>query len=678
MCPPVKESNLTSYAKITLPVPLREPFDYEVPEGMFLRPGMRVMVPFGRRTMMGVVVGLEDSTLLEKTKAVASVLDAEPMISPVMLQFTQWIAEYYLAGWGEVLPLAFPPWVKGQRRKPKKAAAEAKLPKASLPPKLSEAQAAAGKAIGAALRAGKAEGFLLHGVTGSGKTEVYLHALELALDLGGGAIVLVPEIALTPQTLARFEARFPGQVVVIHSRLTDIERGKSFEALREGRARVALGARSALFAPVQNLKLIVVDEESEPSYKQENAPRYHARDAALVRAKLEQAVTLLGSATPSFETYFNAKNGKLKLLELPGRVGLSGMPEFEFIDLNTAVDKNAPDDAISPALGKALRANKEAGEQSLLFLNRRGFAPVMTCVKCGEAIQCPNCSISLTFHKDGYAGQLRCHLCGHSKKPPTLCPNPKCQSKLLKLLGTGTQRLEEEVRREIPGVRAIRVDRDTAGAADFHEELSKLVHGGKLDLLLGTQMIAKGLDFPNLTLVGVVNADTSLSFPDFRAEERTYQLLVQVAGRAGRAEKPGKVIVQTRQPDHPCLVAAGVQDFRKFFEDRIAERKDLGYPPFGRLAAMVVRSQDKIAALEAATLFGAELDKKSRALGLKELMVMGPAPAPLVQVKGWWRYRLLVKAPDSKSLHRLLDPLIYEHRAKNAYIAVDVDPLNFL
>ena len=666
------------YAKIALPLPLKEAFDYSIPEGMEARVGMRVTVPFGRRSLTGVVVGLAESTELAKTKPLAALLDAEPLATPAMLQFTKWIAEYYLAGWGEVLPLAFPPYVKGARRKKKVAEAGAKLPPASKAPKLSAAQAAAGKAIAAALASGKAEGFLLHGVTGSGKTEVYLHALEETLILGGGAIVLVPEIALTPQTLQRFEARFPGQVVVIHSRLTDIERGKSFEALRTGKARVALGARSALFAPVQNLKLIVVDEESEPSYKQENAPRYHARDAALVRAKIENAVTLLGSATPSFETYFNARNGKLKLLELPGRVGMSAMPEFEFIDLGQALGKNAPDDALSPRMGEALRANKAAGEQSLLFLNRRGFAPVLACVKCGESVQCPNCSISLTFHKDGYAGVLRCHLCGHARKPPTECHNPKCKSKLLKLLGTGTQRLEDEVRREMPGVRAVRVDRDTAGGADFHAELGKLVHGGELDLLLGTQMIAKGLDFPNLTLVGVVNADASLSFPDFRAEERTYQLLVQVAGRAGRAEKKGLVLVQTRQPDNACLQAAAKQDFRKFFEDRIVERRDLGYPPYGRLAALILRSQDKVAALEAATSLGAKLSEKARALGHKEIMILGPAPAPLIQVKNWWRYRLLVKAPDSKQLHALLDPLVFEHKPKNAYLAVDVDPLNFL
>jgi primosomal protein N' (replication factor Y) len=303
----------------------------------------------------------------------------------------------------------------------------------------------------------------------------------------------------------------------------------------------------------------------------------------------------------------------------------------------------------------------------------------MSCVKCGESVQCGQCSISLTFHREGGSGGLlKCHLCGASRRPPTACGNPKCGFKLLKLLGTGTQRLEEEVRRELPGVRALRVDRDSASGADFHAELGKLVRGGELDLLLGTQMIAKGLDFPNLTLVGVVNADTALSFPDFRAEERTYQLLVQVAGRAGRAEKPGKVIVQTRQVEHPCLVAAGKQDFKSFFEDRIAERRELGYPPFGRLAALILRSRDKADALEAATVLAAKLSERASQLKDKQLQVLGPAPAPLVQIKGWWRYRLLLKASQSKSLHAWLDPLAYEYKPKNAYMAVDVDPLNFL
>ena len=426
---------------------------------------------------------------------------------------------------------------------------------------------------------------------------------------------------------------------------------------------------------MRELKLIVVDEESEPSYKQESVPRYHARDASLVRAKLEGAVTLLGSATPSFESYANAKAGKLSLLTLPGRVGQGGMPRFEF------EERPENEDALSEGLVKALRQTREAGEQSLLFLNRRGFAPVLCCVKCGDSIQCPNCSISMTFHKDQPGGSLRCHLCGTSKRPPESCPNEKCKSKQLKLLGTGTQRLEEEVRRLMPGVRALRVDRDSVGrsaTAEFHEELGRQVRSGELDVLLGTQMLAKGLDFPNLTLVGVVNADASMAFPDFRAEERTYQLLVQVAGRAGRADKQGRVLVQTRQREHPCLQAAARQDFDAFYKIRIQEREDLGYPPFGRLAALILRSEVKAKALDAAAELGKLLVQKAAEIGPRRLQILGPAPAPLIQVKTWWRYRLLIKASDSKILHQLLNPMVFEHRPAGALLAVDIDPLNFL
>ncbi|MES2201146.1 MAG: primosomal protein N' [candidate division FCPU426 bacterium] len=667
------------FCKVSLPLPIKGVFDYAIPEGMDPKPGCRVMVPFGRRAALGVVTELAPSSEFAKVKSLTSQLDAEPLISKTMLEFTHWIAEYYLCGWGEVLPLALPPLVKGKRLKPWKDGEGLTPTKA--PPKLTEAQKKAVKAIKEGLETAKPAAFLLHGVTGSGKTEVYLHALEAALDLGGGAIVLVPEIALTPQTLERFEGRFPGMVAVLHSGLTATERLRSFEALRSGRAKVALGARSALFAPVKDLKLIVVDEESEPSYKQESVPRYHARDAALVRAKMENAVTLLGSATPSFESFYNARSGKLTLLHLPGRVGQAGMPQFEFVDLNALGAKNVQDDALSPALVKALNEAKQAGEQSLIFLNRRGFAPVMCCAKCGQSIQCPNCSISLTFHKDMEGGSLRCHLCGHSRRPPTLCADEKCGSKNLKLLGTGTQRLEEELRRVMPGVRALRVDRDSVGgsaSAEFHRELGAQVHAGSLDVLLGTQMLAKGLDFPNLTLVGVVNADASLAFPDFRAEERTYQLLVQVAGRCGRADKPGRVLVQTRQDDHPCLRAAAKQDFEAFYEARIGERKDLGYPPFGRMAALILRSEDKAKAMQAASDLAVLLEKEAQKSSPRRVQILGPAPSPLIQVKTWWRYRILVKAADSKSLHALLDPLVFEHSPKGALLAVDVDPVNFL
>jgi primosomal protein N' (replication factor Y) len=551
-------------------------------------------------------------------------------------------------------------------------------------PPLKPAQAQAVAAIQAALSARSAEAFLLYGITGSGKTEVYLAALEWALAQGGGAIVLVPEIALTPQTWARFEARFPGQVAVLHSGLSGGERAAAWADLRAGRRRVALGARSALFAPVQDLALVVVDEESEPSYKQESAPRYHARDAALVRAKGEGAVCVLGSATPSLEAFHNAEAGKLTLLRLPGRVGGHGLPSVSFVDLN-AWDRHAKADAgvaesdvISPALAEALQSCLARGEQSLLFLNRRGFAPVWSCAGCGEAVECGHCSVPMTYHREpGGGGWLRCHLCGKSQRPPQVCPNPKCGKPLLRAMGTGTQRLEQELARLLPDARLQRVDRDTASGVGFHADLGRRMRAGEIDVLLGTQMLAKGLDFAGLTLVGVVNADASLSFPDFRAAERTFQLLVQVAGRAGRADKPGQVLIQTRQPSHDCLQAASRQDFEAFYQGALAERKAFGYPPFGRLAALLFKGKDKAAVQSSAEAVGERLLAQARQEKLA-VEVLGPAPAPLVLVKESWRYRLLLKSPSSKALHQLLGPLAQGWKDKGVQLAVDVDPLSFL
>ncbi len=668
-----------SFALVALPLPLKEPFTYAIPEGMSVQVGQRVRVPFGRRSEVGVVVALAKESDVKGMKAIAELLDPEPILSAHLLKFTRWIADYYLCGWGEALALALPPLMK---RKPK-AEKEAPLPAPVKPFKLTEAQAAAAEAISRSLKAGEADAFLLRGITGSGKTEVYLDALDTVLGLGGGAIVLVPEIALTPQTWQRFEARLPGQVVVLHSGLSGGERARGFRRLLSGQAKVALGPRSALFAPVQDLRLVIVDEESEPSYKQENAPRYHARDAALVRAKQEGACIVLGSATPSFEAFHNAHSGKLKLLELPERAAGSRLPEVRFVDL-LDWDKagSAPDDALAPELVEALERNLARGEQSLLFLNRRGFAPVWACAACGEAVQCDQCSISMTLHRtrfepDPAKGMLRCHLCGNSHKPPKACPNPKCGKPLLRAVGAGTQRLEEEVKHLFPQARVRRVDRDTATGVGFHEELGEAMRSGDVDILLGTQMLAKGLDFPNLTLVGVINADTSLSFPDFRAGERTFQLLVQVAGRAGRAQKKGQVLIQTRQVEHPCLRLAAEQDFEAYFKDGIDERRSLAYPPFGRLAALIIRSQDKDKALGKAD----EAAKQLHALIQKEglaIQILGPAPSPLVQIKGWWRYRLLLKSRSSAALHRLLDPWSYQWKDHSSFLAVDIDPVSFL
>jgi primosomal protein N' (replication factor Y) len=749
---------MSRFCQVAVPLPLATAFDYAVPADLRVQAGQRVRVPFGKRHLTGVVTALLEQSSAKGLKPIDAVLEEAPSLSPAMLEFTRWVADYYCCGWGEALALALPPpgrvqaepWAVVADPDALQALAEslntrqarsreallgllsagaqplAALKAAGLSPAvltkagkalrrekrlvvppviaapvsapiLNEAQAAAAAAIEAALaQKGSTEAFLLQGVTGSGKTEVYLQALQAVRAADGGAIVLVPEIALTPQTWARFEARFPGEVAVLHSNLSAGERARAWADLAAGRKRIALGPRSALFAPVQGLRLLVVDEESEPSYKQENAPRYHARDAALVRAKLEKAVCVLGSATPSFEARQNAATGKLTALHLPLRHGSNGLPPVEFVDLN-AWDKQheAAEDAISPALAEALRATLAKGEQSLVFLNRRGFAPVWACAHCGQAVECGQCSIPMTYHRGRTAGSaksiafagradtehpmghLQCHLCGRSQKPKEKCENPKCGRPLMRAQGVGTQRLEQELQRLLPTARIQRVDRDSAQAVGFHDRLGQRMHAGEIDVLVGTQMLAKGLDFPRLTLVGVVNADSSLSFPDFRATERTFQLLVQVAGRAGRAGLPGRVLIQTRQPSHDCLRAVATQDFESFFQASLPERRDFSYPPFGRLAALVLRGQDKAKVERRAD----ELAQKLTALSQQEgqaVQVLGPAPSPLVLVKGCWRYRLLLKSNSAKALHALIQTGCSGWKDAAVQLQVDIDPLSFL
>ncbi len=733
------------YARVVLPLPLEGPFDYEVPEGMDPQPGQRVRVPFGRRRLAGVVVALARESSAPGLKSLEALLEPAPSVPAGMLEFTRWIAEYYRCSWGEALAGALPPAGAPPREarvrvadpealrgviaglNPRQARSRAVLeallaegslgwaqvraqglspavlkrvlmgaavraweeppdPDAAPPepgPELNAAQAKAAEALAAALEGATGGAFLLHGITGSGKTEVYLRAIGRTLELGGGAIVLVPEIALTPQTWNRFEARLPGRVAVLHSGLSRAQRARAWEDLKLGRRRVALGPRSALFAPVRSLKLVVVDEESEPSYKQENDPRYHARDAALVRARLEGAVCVLGSATPSFEAFHNASTGKLRLLELPGRAGPGTLPVVEFVDLaapgrGDEGGRGAGEASISPELAAALRENLAAGRQSLLFLNRRGFAPVWACAACGRAVDCGHCSVPMTLHREpGGGAWLRCHLCGRATRPPRACPEPKCGRPLLRAQGAGTQRLEEEVRLLLPGARVRRVDRDTAGRLGFHDDLDRSVRSGAVDVLLGTQMLAKGLDFPNLTLVGVINADASLSFPDFRAAERTFQILVQVADRAGRAGIPGRVLVQTRQPENGCLRAAALQDFRAFYEDAVRERREFGYPPFGRLASLILRGRDKERTLARAEDLAGHLVRAAREAGLA-VETLGPAPSPLVLVNGWWRYRILLKSRTSRDLHKALKALPAAPSGRGVELAVDVDPLNFM
>lgn len=522
--------------------------------------------------------------------------------------------------------------------------------------------------------------FLLHGVTGSGKTEVYLQALAHALGRGQGGIVLVPEISLTPQTVERFKARFssgPHQtlVAVLHSHLSAGERHDEWHKIRQGRARIVIGARSAVFAPVEPLGLIIVDEEHEHSYKQEESPRYHARDVAVVRGRMEEAVVVLGSATPSMESFYNVEKKKYRLLEMPHRADDKKMPMVRVIDMRQAarMDKGTP--LFSQPLKEAIQKRLDRNEQTLLFLNRRGFATSLQCPRCGFVAQCPNCSLALTYHRA--AARLRCHICAHEAPAPAVCPDPKCRNPEIRYAGVGTEKVESTLGKLFPRARIRRMDSDTLKRKDDYRQILGDFRTGKIDILVGTQMIAKGLHFPNVTLVGIIYADLGLHMPDFRAGERTFQLLTQVSGRAGRGDVEGEVFVQAFTPFHPAIQYARRHDFAGFYEQEIEFRKQLMYPPLSRVALLLVKGRN-----EEKVKFSAEHVKQeiaAFAAEIDDLKTGGPAPAPLARAETYYRYHILLR---SRHITRLTERLA-EMNARltlpeDVTLTIDIDPVNLM
>ncbi len=539
-------------------------------------------------------------------------------------------------------------------------------------PILNRAQELALREIVKGIDAKRYSPFLIHGVTGSGKTEVYLQAIEAVLLQGREAIVLVPEIALTPQLLSRFRDRFGGNLALLHSGLGRGERHDQWMKIWRGEVKIVLGARSAIFAPFQNVGIIIVDEEHDPSYKQEEKLKYHARDLAVVRAKESGATLLLGSATPSLESFHNAEKGKFRLLTLPDRIERKPLPSVEIVDMKQ--EKGL----LSEKLKAALQKNIEEGKQSLLFLNRRGFATFILCPECGFTIKCPNCSVTLTYHlKDR---SLQCHYCDYRINAPGDCPN--CGGHRLRGMGTGTERLEQEIKGLFPNQRVERMDRDTTARKHSHHQILKGLESGKIDILVGTQMIVKGHDFPNVTFVGVISADTSLHFPDFRSSERTFQLLTQVAGRAGRGQTPGKVVIQTFNPEHPSIQKAKEHDFIGFYREEMEFRRTLQYPPFSRLINFRLTGNNekrtKMAAKEMENA-GRSLLKRGFEKGIGWL---GPSAAPYEKLKGKFRYQMLVRGTSPQLLHRFAEELLLrmeEHlRGRGLHLEVDVDPVFIL
>jgi len=540
---------------------------------------------------------------------------------------------------------------------------------------LNPEQAVALRAVEEALAAPeKAKPVLLHGVTGSGKTEIYLQAIQSTLARGKTAIVLVPEISLTPQTVERFKSRFADAqdtVAVLHSHLSEGERHDEWHKIHAGRARIVVGARSAVFAPLENLGLIVVDEEHETSYKQEEAPRYHARDVAVVRAKMEKCVVLLGTATPSLESYHNAVQQKYQLLNLTQRVDNCQMPLMRIVDLRLERRKEKAAAILSEKLRAAITARLEKHEQTILFLNRRGFSTSLLCSNCGEARDCPNCSVALTFHRG--AARLTCHLCGHTAAVPKKCP--ACSQDTLIYAGFGTEKVEANVTQIFPTAIVRRMDADSMSRKDAYRDTLQAFRSGKIDILVGTQMIAKGLHFPNVTLVGIINADLALHMPDFRAGERTFQLLTQVAGRAGRGETPGEVFVQTYTPFSPSIQFARHHDFAGYFEQELEFRERCDFPPFKHAVLITVRSEHEgRSKLSAETL----VRRLKENLGA-EFIVGDATPAPLEKLQGQFRFHILMRGEAIMRLSRLIrETLDKLPLPEDVLASVDVDPYQLL
>jgi len=562
--------------------------------------------------------------------------------------------------------------------------------------------------------------FLLHGVTGSGKTEVYLQALAHALERGKGGIVLVPEISLTPQTVERFKARFssgPLQtlVAVLHSHLSAGERHDEWHKIRQGRARIVIGARSAIFAPVDPLGLIIVDEEHEHTYKQEEAPRYHARDVAVVRGQMEGAVVVLGSATPSLESYHNCKRGKYTLIELPERADNAKMPHVRVVDMRQAFRQGGGTPIFSPQLKEAIHQRLDRGEQTILFLNRRGYSSALECPQCGFVAQCPDCSVSLTYHRREQ--KLACHICGHTEPVPGICPNEKCRNPKIRYAGLGTEKVEDTLTKLFPRARIRRMDSDVMKRKEDYRRVLGDFRVGKIDILVGTQMIAKGLHFPNVTLVGIIYADMALHQPDFRAGERTFQLLTQVSGRAGRGDIEGEVFVQAFTPFHPAIQFARRHDFAGFYAQEMEFREQLKYPPVSRVALLTLKGRNEEKVKFSADHLRKELDRMAggadtekrgsgetenhaqelafapsgdiarspahpladspRSKPLRDLIISGPAPAPLLRAETFYRYQIMLRTRQMSELSRRLAKLTGTlSLPDDLTLTVDIDPVN--
>jgi primosomal protein N' (replication factor Y) len=645
-------------------------FDYAVPDVLAgtIEVGHRVRVPFGKRTVTGFVYALDQAPTVLELKPIEALIDAEPVLPAILLELAGFVASHYLVPLDEVIRAIVPPRVRAvvrrsvRRRRQSRILEKASAITSSAAIRLEPAQQAARERIALSLARQESAVFLLHGVTGSGKTEVYLALLDDVLATDGQALILVPEIALTPQTVARFAARFPGRLAVLHSALTEAERAAEWWRIRRGEADIVIGPRAAVFAPLPRLRLVLIDEEESSAFKQERIPRYHAPTVARWLARRTRSVLVLGSATPSVATYAAALSGREHLLELPHRAQGRALPPVTIVDMRVEIGAQhfSP---LSRELQAAIGGSLERQEQSILFLNRRGLATFVLCRDCGQARECPHCSVALVYHAS--LGRLQCHYCGSTEPLPRRCP--ACRSRYIKSFGIGTERIEQEVRRLFVDARVLRLDRDVMRTPDAADLVFDQMNSGEADVLVGTQLVAKGLDLPKVTTVGVVNADTSLHFPDYRSSERTFSLLTQVAGRAGRGSAASRVFIQTYTPDHPAIRHARYHDYRGFFREERAIRSQYRFPPYAELIVATYGNRDEARAVHEATTAAEHLSATIGLLNLGDIEVLGPSPAFMYRLKDEFRFEVTLKGTD---LHRLADGL-----PRGRGWSLDVDPM---
>ncbi len=644
-------------------------FTYSVPDGLAVEPGHLVRVALGPRAAAGVVIAVGVPSPHADLRPIEAVAQPTPVLRPHQIELARWIARYYRCSLADAVRAMIPPGLARRARVPVRTRTRARR----IPPELTlaeddgvrdadptAAQRAALEELVGALRGGGGA-FLLHGVTGSGKTEVYLRAADAALAHGRGVIALVPEIALTTQVVARFVARFGERVALLHSALSEGERLDEWRRVEDGTADVVVGSRSALFAPLARPGLLIVDEEQEPSYKQESDPRYHAVDTAIELARITAATVVLGSATPRVTTYAAAQAGAIRALALPERVSELPLPPTTIVDLRLEL-RTGNRSTLSSALRAALTKAVERGEQAILYLNRRGYATVVLCRDCGFVVPCPACEIPFAVHADG---RMVCHRCGRSEAaPPARCPS--CGGARIRQLGVGTQRVEDDVHGAVPGARILRLDRDAVKRKGAHAAAYELMRSGRAQVIVGTQMVAKGFDLPGVTLVGIVNADTLLNLPDHTAAERTFELLTQVLGRSGRGSAGGRGILQTYLPDHYAVRAAAAHDYIAFAEAELAARRRFGHPPFGRLVLLQTAAK-----LEATVdRRAAGLARQLREAAQGDADVLGPAPAFAAKKAGSYRAQIVLRGPRPDA--------VLDRVAVGSEWSVDVDPITLL